>query len=114
MAMEFGSGGSFTVRMDGPFGSAGGGGATKLATISAPVANWKGGESPFSQVIPMENISVNSKIDIQLSVDQMELFRNQDIAFTTENNEGVVTLYAIGDKPAADCVFQATITEVQG
>lgn len=111
MATEYGEGGTITVTMEGPFGNAGTS-ANKITEISAAAADWKGAESPYSQVVAVDGISVNSKVDIQLSVEQMELFRNQDIAFTTENDGGVVTLYAIGDKPTADCVFQATVTEV--
>ncbi|MBO7252770.1 MAG: hypothetical protein J6V25_09100 [Oscillospiraceae bacterium] len=108
---EYGSGGGYTVVMAGPFASSGGG-TGKLTTISAPVANWKGGTSPYSQVIAMDDISVNSKIDIQLSADQIELFSGQDIAFTVENRGGEVTLVAVGDKPSADCGFQATVSEI--
>lgn len=112
MATEYGSGGSYTVQMNGPFAMGGSSGGNHISTINAPVANWKGGDSPYSQVIDIENISVNSKIDLQLSADQMELFFDQTIAFTTVNEDGVVTLFAIGDKPKADCTFQITITEV--
>lgn len=112
MTPEYGSGGSYSVRMDGPFAMGVGDGGNLLATIHAPVTNWKGGESPYSQVVDIENISINSKIDLQLTADQMELFYDQTIAFTTVNEDGVVTLFAIGDKPKADCEFQITITEV--
>ena len=116
---EYGSGGSFTVRMDGPYaggGSSGEGGGTvvKLATISAPAANWKGATSPYSQEVRVDGISVNSMIEIRLSIDQIEQLRTEKmgIAFTTENDEGVVTLFAIGSKPSTDLLFQATLTEV--
>ena len=111
MATEYGEGGTINVMMEGPFGNTGAS-ATKITEISAPVDNWKGAISPYSQVVEVDGVSVNSKVDIQLSVEQMEIFHDQDIAFTTENNGGMVTLYAIGDKPVADCVFHATITEV--
>lgn len=111
MALEYGEGGSFTVTMDGPFGNAGTS-AVKLTSFEAPTANWKGAVSPYSQVVQVDGVSVNSKVDIQLSVDQMQQLHEKDIAFTTENDGGVVTLYAIGDKPESDLVFQATLTEV--
>ena len=110
---EYGSGGGVTVIMEGPFAS-GGGSAAKLAMISAPAANWKGGTSPFSQVVEVDGISVNSMVYIQLSIDQIEQLRkeNKDFAFTAENEDGVVTLYAIGSMPSTDLEFQATISEV--
>lgn len=110
MALEYGEGGSFAVTMDGPYGNAGS--SVKLTGFVAPVANWKGGTSPYFQIVEVEGISVNSKVDIQLSVDQMQQLHEKDIAFTTENDGGTVTLWAIGDRPEADLVFQATLTEV--
>lgn len=110
---EYGSGGSFTVTMDGPF-AYGGGSAAKLAMISAPAANWKGAESPFSQVVEVDGISINSMVDIRLSIEQIESLRfaGKDISFTMENEDGIVTLYAVGSKPDNDLEFQATISEV--
>lgn len=111
---EFGNGGSFTVIMEGPFSGSGGGTAEKITTISAPAANWKGAISPYSQVVEVEGISVNTKVEIQLSIDQIEQLRseNKDIGFTTENDGGIVTLFAIGSKPDSDLEFQATLSEV--
>lgn len=111
MAIEYGEGGSFSVTMDGPFGNAGSS-SVKLTGFAAPAANWKGGTSPYFQIVEVEGISVNSKLDIQLSVDQLQQLHEKDIAFTTENDGGVVTLWAVGDKPTEDLVFQATLTEV--
>lgn len=110
MALEYGTGGNITVSMEGPFG--GSGTAVKLTEIALPAANWKGGESPYSQVVAVEGVSVNSKVDLQPSVEQLEIFHDKDIAFSTENDGGVVTVYAIGDKPTSDYTIQATIMEV--
>ena len=111
MAQQYGTGSSFTVNMEGPFGSVGGT-AAKLTAIELPAANWKGAESPYSQVVAVEGVSVNSKVDLQPSVEQLEIFHDKDIAFSTKNDGGVVTVYAIGDKPTNDYTIQATIMEV--
>ena len=110
MVNQYGEGGSYTVRMEGPFGST----ATpiKITEITVPVATWKGGTSPFSQTVDVFGVTANSKIDLQLGYDQMELFRDQEIAFVAENTGGEVTVYAIGEKPKADVKLQATIEEV--
>ena len=109
---EYGSGGSYTVKMGGPYGGGSGGSESKLNMISAPVANWKGGQSPYSQVVDVSGLNVNSKVDIQLNVDQLMLLLGKSITFTTVNVGGVVTLYAIGEKPDVDCLFQATLSDV--
>ena len=111
MALEYGTGGNVTVKMAGPFGSSGGS-MVKLANIALPAANWKGAESPYSQVVSVDGVSVNSKVDLQPSVEQLEIFCGKDLAFTTVNSGGVVTVYAIGDRPKSDYTIQATIMEV--
>ena len=111
MALEYGTGGTITVRMAGPFAS-GGGASVKLTEIELPAANWKGATSPYSQVVTVEDVSVNSKVDLQPSVEQLEIFHDKDIAFSTENDGGVVTVYVVGDKPTSDYTIQATIMEV--
>ena len=110
MALQYGSGGGISVAMAGPFG--GSGAAVKLTQITLLAANWKGAESPYSQVVAVEGVSVNSKVDLQPSVEQLEIFHDKDIAFSTENDDGVVTVYAIGDKPRNDYTIQASIMEV--
>ncbi len=111
MAQQYGEGGGITVYMEGPFGS-GGGTAAKLTNITLLASDWKGGESPYSQVVTVEGVSINSMVNLQPSVEQLEIFHDKDIAFTTENDGGVVTVYAIGDRPTADYTIQATILEV--
>lgn len=111
MALQYGEGGGFTVAMAGPFGISGGS-AVKLTQITLLADNWKGGESPYFQVVEVEDVSVNSKVDLQPSVEQLEIFHDKDLAFTTDNDGGVITVYAIGDKPSNDYTIQATIVEV--
>ena len=53
-----------------------------------------------------------SKVDLLPSVEQLAIFHNKDVAFVTENEDGVVTVYAIGDKPTSDYTMQVSITEV--
>lgn len=110
MAQTYGSGGSFTVRMTGPVAT--GGVACKLTTITLPASDWKGAMSPYSQVVEIDAVSVNSRVDLQPSAEQLEAFREMDISLTTENCNGVVTVYAIGKLPAEDLAIQATILEV--
>jgi hypothetical protein len=114
MATEYGSGGNLSVQMDGPFagsGAASGGGA-KIVNISAPVANWKGGESPFSQVVELNSVSVRSQVNLQLSKEQIEKISVSGFALTAENTDGEVTVYAIGNKPTESYTIQATVMEV--
>lgn len=110
MANQYGEGGTFTVRMEGPFGSTST--PINVVSVSAPLSEWKGAISPFSQVIFVPGVTATSKIDLQLGYEQLNTFRDQEIAFVAENVNGEITLYAIGEKPKADVNLQATLTEV--
>lgn len=110
MNVNYGSPSGFSVTMEGPFGSVGS--AVKISEMILPAANWKGAVSPFSQTVAMEEVSLNSKVDILLSPTQLEGFRAKALALTTENDSGTVTVYAIGNKPEMDITVQVSITEV--
>ena len=83
-----------------------------LTSITLPVADWVGEASPYSQVVHIEGTTKRSQIDMHPSVEQVEALKEKVLAFTVKNNDGVITVYAIGDKPTDDYVFQATIMEV--
>ena len=100
--------GGFRAKVNGP-------GKTKHAIISQVTllaSAWQGTESPYSQVVTVDGVTAFSKVDLQPSVEQLTIFHNKDVAFVTENEDGVVTVYAIGDKPTQDYTMQAQITEV--
>ena len=110
MALHYGGTSALTVQLAGPFGSTGS--AVKLTEVTLPAANWKGAVSPFSQVVVVEGISISSRIDLLPDAAQLELFRTGGIALLAGNEEGTVTVYALGAKPAADISVAATIQEV--
>ena len=89
-----------------------GGSSARIADIILLAANWVGSESPYSQVVTVEGVTPYSQVDLTPSVDQLTIFHEKDIAFVTENENGVVTVYAIGDKPLNDYTMQVTIKEV--
>lgn len=84
----------------------------RLTEVTLRASAWVGSASPYSQVVTIEGTTPYSLVDLQPSVSQLEIFHEKDLAFTTENDDGVVTVYAIGDKPTLDYTIQATIMEV--
>ena len=84
----------------------------KIAEINLLAANWEGEASPYSQKVVIDGITPYSQVDITPSFIQLDEFYNKDLAFVTENDNGVVTVYVIGDKPRNDHTMQVTITEV--
>lgn len=80
------------------------------ATLAASA--WVGEGYLFSQVVNIAGVTKNSQVDLTPSVEQLAVFYEKDLAFVTENEDGVVTVYAIGQKPQNDYTIQVTITEV--
>lgn len=68
----------------------------------------------YGQTVNVNNavITPNSKVDLQISSEQMVIFYEKDLAFVAENEDGVVTIYCIGQIPQNDYTIQATVTEV--
>lgn len=95
-------------------GSGGGSGVVaRLTNVTLLASAWTGADSLFSQVVSINGITEYSKVDLLPSVEQLAIFYNKDVTFVTENEDGVVTVYAIGEKPTLDYTMQAQITEVE-
>lgn len=84
----------------------------RIGHIAILANNWVGETSPYSQVVEIDGATENSQVDLTPSVEQLAIFHQKDLAFVTENDGGVVTVYAIGQKPENDYIIQVTITEV--
>lgn len=84
----------------------------RIAYIDLLAANWVGASSPYSQVVHIDGVTENSQVDLTPSIEQLVVFYDKDLGFVTENEDGIVTVYAIGQKPENDYTIQATITEV--
>ena len=71
-------------------------------------------ESRWHQEVVVANATITpySKVDLQLSSEQIMIFYEKDLAFVTENDGGVVTVFCIGQVPENDYVIQATVSEV--
>ena len=77
-------------------------------------ANWvTESEEKHSQVVTIDGVTKNSQVDLTPTEDQLIIWRQKELAFTTKNIGGVVTVYAIGQKPENDYTIQVTITEVE-
>ena len=86
--------------------------ASKVATITLPASAWVGEDHLYSQVVSIDGVTQYSQVDLKPNAEQLTLFREKELAFATENDDGIVTVYAIGDKPTNDYTMQVSITEV--
>lgn len=107
MTQQYGAGGEIRVTLAGPFG--GSGAAQRLKELTLPAGNWKGAVSPYSQTVAVKGISLSSRVDL---LPEAALLQQLHCLLTAENDGGIVTVYAIGAKPAGDITLQAALTEV--
>lgn len=84
----------------------------RVADVILLASEWVGGNNFYSQVVPVYGVTEHTQVDLTPTAEQLAIFHGKDLAFVTENEGGVVTVYAIGDKPMNDYVIQATLTEV--
>lgn len=83
-----------------------------IGVVELLADKWEGGDNLYSQVVSIDGVTENSQVDLTPSVEQLTVFYEKDLTFVTENEGGVVTVYAIGQKPTNDYMIQVTITEV--
>ena len=86
--------------------------SARIAEINLLANNWVGTKSPYSQVVSIDGVTEYSQVDLTPSIEQLVIFYEKDLGFVTENEDGVVTVYAIGQKPENNYTIQVTITEV--
>jgi hypothetical protein len=87
--------------------------AAKIGYVELPSSGWIGEASLYSQVVAIEGVTERSQVDLTPDVNQLAIFYEKDLTFVTENDGGIVTVYAIGQKPQNDYTIQVTITETE-
>ena len=84
------------------------------SSITLLASAWEGNGDDYSQVVVVPGVTPQTKIDLQPSSEQLVEFHYKVLAFVAENDGGVITVYAIGDKPRDNHTIQITMTEVEG
>ena len=83
-----------------------------MSELSLRASDWTGTESPYSQVVEVSGVTANSKVDLNPTGEQLNSLATNRTILNTANDNGTVTVYAIGNKPTEDYTMQVTITEV--
>lgn len=87
---------------------------TKKISIELPAANWEGTSSPYSQTVEITDITENSKIDLQVTPEQLTWLQDEEISLVAKNENGLsVVIYAIGEKPTIDFTEQSDLGAIQ-
>ena len=63
-------------------------------------------------VVEGATVTPNSKIDLQLTTDELVAFYAKSLAFMVENDNCNVSVVCVGQVPQNDWTFRATVTEV--
>jgi hypothetical protein len=85
----------------------------KITTVTLPAANWTGATNPWSQEVTINGLTATCKIDPQLTALQIVELQNEEITLMFQNDNGVATAWAIGNKPTEDYTLQILLTEVE-
>lgn len=83
-----------------------------IGVVELLADKWEGNGNLYSQVVNIDGVTENSQVDLTPSVEQLAIFYGKDLTLVAENAGGIVTVYAIGQKPENDYTIQVTITEV--
>lgn len=67
----------------------------------------------YGQVITLDNITSRSTLNLHPTADMLAEFKQLGLVFTTENKNGVITVYSVGNMPLATYTMQATIVETE-
>lgn len=89
--------------------------STYRASLTIPYASWTG-SGPYSQTITIPDavITSNTKVDIQPSASVInQLISDGVTGMFFYNNNGTLTIYAVGSAPTADLSVQVTYYETQ-
>lgn len=84
----------------------------RIASITLAADGWTGSAEPYSQVVEINTVTSATKIDLQPTASQIVSLQNAEITLMIENNGGVVTCYAIGNKPVNSYTMQVLLQEV--
>lgn len=85
----------------------------KIRYVDVIASNWIPDGNRYYQIVEIEGVTEFSKINIQFSEEQREIFANKDFTIAAENHSGTVWIVVTGkDIPTNDYTFQCTIEEV--
>lgn len=85
------------------------------ASVTIYANKWvQDSDDRWHQVVTVRDakITPRSKVDLQPNAEQLVIFHDKDLAFVTENEDGIVSVYCVGQVPTNDYTMQVIVTEV--
>lgn len=84
----------------------------KTASVTLAAASWSGSASPYTQTVSVSGATAKSRIDLNASAAVLAAAMDGGYGLVIGNNNGTVTVYAVGAKPTTAITVQVSITEV--
>ena len=85
----------------------------RIREITLLASAWEGEAPLYHQVVEIEDVTENSRVDVTPSGELLVIYYEKDLTIVAENEDGIVTVYCVGQKLTKDYVMQASITEVE-
>ena len=96
----------------GPKGDTGDAGVT-LGSITLVAGGWSG-SGPYAQTAALAGLPAAALVNLQPTAEQLMLLQQQGVtALTAANQDGVLTVYALGAAPQDELTLQVTVTPVR-
>ena len=80
--------------------------------ISLLADNWVGTASPYSQTVTINGITDNSRVELCPSIEQLSYMGEHGISLMAINDNSIVTIYALNNKPTTNLDMQVTVSDV--
>ena len=96
----------------GPKGDTGDAGVT-LDSITLAAGGWSG-SGPYAQTAALAGLPAAALVNLQPTAEQLMLLQQQGVTvLTAANQDGVLTVYALGAAPQDELTLQVTVTPVR-
>ena len=83
----------------------------RIVTVEL-TTNWvQESNGKYGQEINIDGITSHSRLDLQPDATMLAEFKDLNLVFTTENTNGAIIVYSVGDMPLKSYTMQATIVE---
>lgn len=82
------------------------------SSVTLLAGAWVDEGDKYSQVVSLAGVTAHTKVNLQPTPEQLVEFHDKVLGFMAQNDGGVVTVYAVGDKPTGDHTIQTTLKEV--
>ena len=84
-----------------------------LGSITLAAGGWSG-SGPYAQTAALAGLPAAALVNLQPTAEQLMLLQQQGVtALTAANQDGVLTVYALGAAPQDELTLQVTVTPVR-